>query len=71
MTYAAIEARSMSLLAPRTVANLLSVSLTTVYRLVERRLIAFVRIGGRLRFLQGDVEAYVTAQRTDTIVSRI
>lgn len=35
------------LLTPRQVATLLGISLPTVYRLVERRSIAFLRVGVR------------------------
>jgi excisionase family DNA binding protein len=55
--------KSASLLSPREVGSLLGVALATVYRLVERRVIAFVRIGGRLRFTPTDVDAYIEAAR--------
>jgi excisionase family DNA binding protein len=41
------------------VAELLRVSKTSVYRLVERRVLRFYRVSGLLRFDQVDVEAFL------------
>ncbi|MGO9291708.1 MAG: helix-turn-helix domain-containing protein [Polyangia bacterium] len=47
------------LLTPHEVAELLRVSKTSVYRLVERRAIRFYRVCGLLRFAREDVHAYL------------
>ncbi|MBN2561753.1 MAG: helix-turn-helix domain-containing protein [Phycisphaerae bacterium] len=47
------------LLTPDEVAELLRVSKTSVYRLVERRAIRFHRVCGLLRFERADVEQYL------------
>lgn len=45
------------------VADLFRVSKATVYRMVESRLVAFYRLGGRLRFKEDDIFAYLESQR--------
>ena len=65
----AAEHLSAPLLRPREVANLLGVSLPTVYRLIDRREIAFMRVGGRLRFSRADVESYIAERRIDPVSS--
>ena len=47
------------------VAELLRVSKTSVYRLVERRAIRFYRVCGLLRFAREDVHAYLGAGRVE------
>jgi excisionase family DNA binding protein len=49
------------LLTPNEVAELLRVSKTSVYRLVERREIRFLRVCGLLRFDHGDVVRFLSA----------
>ena len=43
------------------VAELLRVSKTSVYRLVERRALRFYRVSGLLRFDHADIEAFLGA----------
>ena len=45
------------------VAEILSVSVTTVRRLQQQRNIPFIKVGGSLRFLQRDVTGYLQKQR--------
>ena len=45
------------------VAALLRVSKTSVYRLVEHRVLPFYRLPGSLRFAEEDVQAYLAARR--------
>ena len=47
------------LLTSTEVAKLLNVTITTVYRLIERRLLKTHRVAGRLRFHPDDVHAYL------------
>ena len=54
-----------NLLTPDEVAELLRVSKTSVYRLVERRAIRFYRVCGLLRFAREDVHAYLGAGRVE------
>jgi excisionase family DNA binding protein len=53
------------LLTPDEVAELLRVSKTSVYRLVERREIRFYRVCGLLRFSRSDVEQFLRAGSVD------
>ena len=53
------------LLTPDEVAELLRVSKTSVYRLVERRAIRFYRVCGLLRFEREDVRAFLGAGRVE------
>lgn len=50
-----------NLLTPDEVAEVLRVSKTSVYRLVERREIRFYRVCGLLRFDRRDVERFLRA----------
>ena len=48
-------------------ARLLRLSRTSVYRLVERRLIPFFRLPRGLRFSKTDVEAYLRKTRVNSV----
>ena len=50
-----------NLLTPDDVAEVLRVSKTSVYRLVERREIRFYRVCGLLRFDRGDITRFLSA----------
>jgi excisionase family DNA binding protein len=52
------------LLSVQQVAEALSVSRLTVYRLIERRLLPAFRVARRLRFSRGDVSRYLAGVRT-------
>lgn len=56
---------SCNLLTPDEVAELLRVSKTSVYRLVERRIIRFYRVCGLLRFDREDVHAFIGDGRVE------
>lgn len=58
---------SRTLLKLDDVAELLRVSKTSVYRLVERRAIPFFRVSGLLRFDRADVEAFLDAGRVEPV----
>ena len=53
----------IKLLTIENVADLFCVSKTTIYRMVESRIIPFYRISRRLRFKEDDVLAYLESQR--------
>ncbi|MCX6153850.1 MAG: helix-turn-helix domain-containing protein [Candidatus Kapabacteria bacterium] len=61
------DSNSDNLITPAELANTLSVSMTTVYRLIETRKIPFCKIGGSLRFKQDDVEKYIELNRKESI----
>ena len=52
------------LLSVQQVAETLSVSRLTIYRLIERRLLPAFRVARRLRFSRGDVTRYLADVRT-------
>lgn len=54
-----------NLLTPDEVAELLRVSKTSVYRLVERRALRFYRVCGLLRFDREDLHAFLGAGRVE------
>jgi len=56
-----------ALLGVEKLAQLLGVSKTSVYRLVERRAIPFHRIPAGLRFSPKDVDEYLSRCRKETI----
>jgi excisionase family DNA binding protein len=48
-----------------TAAEWLGTTVGHMYRLVERRAIAYTKVGGKLRFLEEDLEAYLMANRVE------
>ncbi|MCA1459005.1 helix-turn-helix domain-containing protein [Bradyrhizobium sp. BRP22] len=55
------------LLTAAEVAELLRISASSVRRLQQRRRIAFLKVGGSIRFTKHDVISYLARQRTETI----
>lgn len=52
-----------NLLTLTEVANLFHVSKSTVYRMVQSRILPFYRLGGNLRFKEDDIMAFLESQR--------
>lgn len=52
-----------SLLTPKELASFLRISQPSVYRLVEKRALSFIKVGGSLRFPREDVETYLEQNR--------
>jgi excisionase family DNA binding protein len=48
-------------------ARQLKISVTSVRRLQERRVIAFIKVGGRVRFAKNDILAYLEMRRVKPI----
>jgi len=63
----AAQPPSRTLLTLEEVAELLRVSKTSVYRLVERRALPFFRVSSVLRFDLADVEAFLGAGRVEPV----
>lgn len=55
--------RHRPLLSPLKAADLLGMSVSTLYRMVERQEIGFYRISGSLRFSEDDVHTYLASRR--------
>ena len=55
------------LLTPNDVAERLGISRSGVYRLTERRVIPFFKVGGSLRFQTSDLDAYLAGCRIESI----
>jgi excisionase family DNA binding protein len=53
--------------SPDELAEFLAISKPTVYRLVGKRQLPFIKIGGVLRFKKVDIEKYLEACRIDPI----
>ena len=49
----------MKLLTVEEIAELFQTSTSTIYRWVHKREIPFVKLGGKLRFLQNEIEEYI------------
>jgi excisionase family DNA binding protein len=49
-------------MTPNEVSALLRVSKTSVYRMVENRVIVFYRIRGQLRFKRSDINHFIDGQ---------
>jgi excisionase family DNA binding protein len=58
---------TIELLSISEVAKLLTISVPSVRRLQQRRLIPFFKIGGSVRFMRSDVVAYLEKQRIDAV----
>jgi len=54
-------------LTPDDLAAILAIARATVYRLIARRQIAFIKIGGSLRFRRSDVEKYLENNRVNPL----
>ncbi len=61
------NAENKIFLTPDELADYLSISKTTVYRLVYKREIAFNKIGGSLRFRKDDIDKYLNDERIEPI----
>lgn len=58
---------ALGLLTIPEVADLLKISASTLRHLQRQRRIAFIKVGGCVRFNRSDVEAYVRQQRRPSI----
>lgn len=58
------------LLTIDSVAEMFSVSKTTVYRMIQSRILPFYRIGGNLRFDEQEMMDYLERQRVAPIEDR-
>ena len=59
--------RGADLLTVVEAAEYLRVSVSAIRRLQQARRIAFIKIGGSLRFARADLAAYLSKQRITTI----
>ena len=59
--------KTKAFLTPEELAEFLSVSKATVYRLVGKRQLPFHKIGGVLRFKRDDIERYLDEGRIEPI----
>jgi excisionase family DNA binding protein len=55
------------LMTPDELGEFMKISKTSVYRLVESRILPAYRIGGVLRFRKQDVIAYLESKKTDAV----
>jgi excisionase family DNA binding protein len=58
---------SSGLLTISDVAELLKLSASTVRRLQRQRKIPFIKVGGSVRFVKGDLAAYLERRRVSAI----
>jgi excisionase family DNA binding protein len=58
---------AIELLTIAEVARLLKISLTSVRRLQQRRLIPFFKVGGAVRFSRSDIVSYLEKQRVKAV----
>lgn len=56
------------LITPDGLADILNISKSSVYRLIEGRKLPFYKIGGSLRFKISDIEKYLGGVRVGLIV---
>jgi len=58
---------TLRLLTPDEMADLLRISKSTLYRLIEKRKIPFYKVEGSLRFLKRDIVSYLDKNRVDSV----
>ena len=58
---------NVQLLTVLQTAKLLGISATGVRRLQDRRLLAFIKVGGSVRFAMRDIISYLEKQRVEPI----
>lgn len=56
------------LITPDELADILNISKSSVYRLIEGRKLPFYKVGGSLRFQDDDVKKYLEGVRVGSIV---
>lgn len=61
------DIRNKSILTPDELAKFLSISKTTVYRLIEKRQIPFTKVGGGIRFRMEDITTYLDQNRVESL----
>lgn len=61
----------IQLLTVPQLAELLRVSKTSVYRLVERRQVTFIRLPRGLRFRREDIEAFMRSRSTESVGQKL
>jgi excisionase family DNA binding protein len=57
----------VQLLTVRQTAELLGISIPGVRRLQERRRLAFIKVGGSVRFAMSDIVSYLEKQRVEAL----
>jgi excisionase family DNA binding protein len=58
---------TIELLTIAEVARLLKISIPSIRRLQQRRLIPFFKVGGSVRFTRNDIISYLEKKRIETI----
>lgn len=58
---------SLKLLTVEDVALFLNISITSVRRMQQRRLVPFIKVGGSVRFLLTDLLSYLKKRRVEPI----
>jgi excisionase family DNA binding protein len=58
---------SLELLTITEVAELLKISLASVRRLQQRRVVPFIKVGGSVRFAKEDLVSYLAKNRVEAI----
>jgi len=57
----------LELLTIPEVAEFLKLSIPTVRRLQQQRYIAFIKVGGRIRFTKSDITSYLETRRVSSV----
>lgn len=57
----------LELLTIAEVAEFLKLSIPTIRRLQQQRHIAFVKVGGRIRFTKSDIMSYMEKRRVNSV----
>ena len=55
-------------LSPKELKDILGISLSTIYRLIDSRKLPAFKIGKSLKFYKEDVITYITSQRIDQLI---
>ena len=59
-----------NLITPQELSKLFKISKSSVYRLVDSRILPFYKIGGNLRFSLNDVDGYLNGVRFESMIKQ-
>ncbi len=62
-----IGSNAQNFITPDELSKLLKISKSSVYRLVDSRVLPFYKFGGNLRFSSDDVSCYLSETRVEPI----
>jgi excisionase family DNA binding protein len=63
-----LDSITNNLISTDELAEFLKISKPSVYRLINKRVFPFYKVGGKLRFFKADIEKYLESVRIDPVI---